>query len=119
MRGESADETDEAQHMVAALVRGFPAECRETALTLVGQNIGLSKWSVWSLLYGRRKSVGHATMQALRRVYLNYLERQIAKLEAQLRDAEMRSGPDAFQDLAAAAESVLARLREARKRQRV
>lgn len=104
--------------MVLALVASERTDCREAAMKSVGRKIGLTKWAVWGLAYGRRKSVAHATMQALRRAYLDYCERQIVKLEAQLDAAEMRSGDDDFRDLASEATRLVEKLREARKRAR-
>lgn len=105
--------------MVATLVGAFPRECRDTALNLVGRTSGLSKWGVWALLYGRRKTVAHETMRALRRAYLDLVGRQLSKLKAELEAAEMRSTEDdAFADIGREAAALVERLRQARQRQR-
>lgn len=117
MSGDFDNDAHEARRMVAALVEAFPAGCRDTAMKMVGHTVGLSRWSVWSLLYGRRKSVASNTMQALRRAYLELCERQIRKLKAELQAAEMRSGiNDSFADLGREASALVEKLREARKR---
>lgn len=117
MGGRFNNEADEAKSMVRALVDGIETECRETAMKSVGRSLGLSKWTVWALAYGRRKSVAHSTMQALRSAYLDYCERQLKRFEAELQTAKMRENSDAaFSDLGREATALVEKLRKARQR---
>lgn len=114
MAGEST--TDEARAMVLALVNGMDAGSRELAVEQVSRRTGLGRWTVWRLFYGKQKSVAYSAMQALRKAYLDYAEKQLRKLAAEIRTAEMRRGhDDRFQSLASEASRLVDRLREARK----
>lgn len=104
----------EAEYLVSALVASYPGDLREVAITKTADAVGISPWTAWGIFYGRRKAIGHAALTALRREYLRLCDRQIRHFVAEADEFKERCGEnDTFQDIATAAEAVVARLRNA------
>lgn len=113
--GRFLNEADEARFLATALVESRADYGRDAAIDGAARSVGISRWSFWSLFYGKRKTVGHSVLASLRRQYLALCERQIAHLMDEMREVE-GCGDDAFRDIATEAARVVARLKEARDR---
>lgn len=117
-RGDSDNSADEARDLALGLVGYFRSTNKERGLDAAARAVGISKWSLWALYHGRRKTVGYGVLAALRREYLRIMERQLVHLEAQIRGVRERSGEDdALTDLGSEATRLVARLQASRQRQ--
>ena len=85
--------------------------CRVEAKT------GIGYWTLWSLRYRRRdlKTIAADQFTRIRNAYLATCQRQLAALQHEIAVEEARCGNDAFEDLAAQAELLAARIRGAGK----
>jgi hypothetical protein len=93
-RRYSINDVDEARQLTAALVDGQGATARHIALDGAAEAVGVSRWSLWTIYYGRRKTVASGTLRALRDAYRRLLERQAAHLEAEMASLKERCGED-------------------------
>lgn len=116
---EFTNDIGEAQYLVAALVDHRRTDGREAAIALAARAIGISRWTLWGIFYGTRKTITSDILGAIRREYLALCESQLRLLEAEVSAVRQRCGDtDAIVDLGAEAMRLVSRLREARERQR-
>lgn len=109
---EIVTEAGEARALIQALMEGQPSK-----LDSVARSVGMSKWSLWGLLRERRKVVGYSTLTKLRNAYLRHVERQIARLEAELDLLRAkRCGDASLTSLGDAVARLVDRVKEARER---
>lgn len=89
----------------------------EEAMRRVEAKTGIGYWTLWSLRYRRRdlKTIAADQFTRIRNAYLATCQRQLAALQHEIAVEEARCGNDAFEDLAAEAERLAARLRGAAK----
>lgn len=104
-RGENINPTDEGREMLRALLADKQVAL-EPAMSSVARATGMSKWGVWNLYHGRRKSLAATTLMAIRREYIRLCERQLARAEADLRWARGLCGDESITDIAAALAAV-------------
>lgn len=116
-RRDFTNEIGEAQYLADRLVASHAGYGRQTAIQAAARAVGISKWTFWAILYGRRKSIGSDTINAIRREYLKLCERQLSHLKAEIEQLQERCGDDSMVDLGDATARLVERLRQARSRQ--
>lgn len=104
--------SDYANRMVLREARG-PGDTEE-AMRRVEARTGIGFSTLWSLRYRKPKSIDHDLFQRIRSAYLTLCERQLASLKHELAVEAARGDADAYSDLVAEAEALVAKLKAAR-----
>lgn len=115
-RGTFINDVDEAQSLAAALIENQGDRTRDAALVGAASAVGVSKWSLWTLYYGRRKTVESGTLRALRNAYLKVCERQALHLVAEVDRLKRRCGDASVSSLGDEVARLVEKLRQARER---
>ena len=85
------------------------------ALERVGRRCGLNPRSLRRLINGETKDPGIRVFAAVRSAYLDFCARRIVELQTELTREIARYGDEPFEDLAAQAEALAAKIEAARK----
>lgn len=104
--------TEYARKLINSEVRG-PGDV-ESAMHRLEAKTGIGRWTLWGLRYSRRKTVNAELFNQVRGAYLAYCERQLKTLQHELVLERERRGNDDFSDLVAEAETLVAKLKEAK-----
>jgi len=86
----------------------------EDAMRRLEAKTGINYWTIWGFRYRRPKTVAVHVFQQVRNAYLHFCERELRNLEHELTVEAAKGDADDFQDLAAEASALAAKIRKAR-----